>query len=258
MQMFRSTASAVAGLLILAACGGGNNGNPSVPPPVANTAPGIWEGTEAATGLKITCIVTETGEANFIRSDGVQYIGTVFVSGSTFSATFEGIPEFGSTFPDGSTYGTGTMTGTYVAQQTITATETFTTSAGTVTTGALPMTFDPNYNVESSTFILAGTYTDASTGVTLSITQFGQIATHNPITGCAINGYVSLVDGLYNVYGFLVPPTICQGPATVLNNKTFMGYGTLNNSVTPNHLIFGVSGGITADYGFVYSLDKSQ
>ncbi len=250
-------AGLAAAFCALAACGGGG-GAPasSIPPTVTSTLPGIWQGTDGATGLKVTAFIAETGYAHFILANGTQYIGTVFITGTSYSATFEEIPQFGATFPDGSIHGTGTMTGSFVAQQSITATETLTTAAGTTTSGAVSFTFDTLYNQPSYVAAINGNYTDPTTGVTLSISDIGVLTSQDTTTGCLTSGYVLLVDPNYNLYEFSVTRTGCQGAAAVLNGTTFIGFGTLNTSVTPNQLIIGVSGGVTQEYGFVYTLNK--
>lgn len=66
-----------------------------VSPPPDASAGGIWQGTESSTGLEILGLVTETGEAHFIRSDGVQYFGTVEVDVNSVSGDFTGVTPIG-------------------------------------------------------------------------------------------------------------------------------------------------------------------
>ena len=91
---FIKALSAVSLLSFIAGCGGGGGGGGGsdtgsvAPPPADASAGGIWEGTESSTGLEILGLVTETGEAHFIRSDGVQYFGTVEVDVNSLSGDF--------------------------------------------------------------------------------------------------------------------------------------------------------------------------
>ncbi len=253
---FRSSAVAATVLSMLAACGGGNNGTTNVPPIVASTAPGIWQGTDAFTSLKITGLVSETGFTRFIRADGAQYLGTVLVNGTAFSASLEALLPFGSTFPDGSTYGTVTMTGTMVAQKSVTGTESLTTSAGTTSSGALSLTFDANYDVISLPASIQGTYVGATSTAVMTITEFGLLSYQDPTTGCLITGYVTVIDPSYNLYDLSVTPTGCPAAAVAMDGTSLSGFATINNTVTPNLLLIGVSGGVTPEIGLAYTLHR--
>ena len=52
------------------------------------SAAGIWSGTDSAGGLQLTGLINANGQADFIRSDGVQFIGTASVSGATPSVRY--------------------------------------------------------------------------------------------------------------------------------------------------------------------------
>ncbi len=254
---FRTSALAAAGLSILAACHGNNNATTNVPPVVASTAPGIWQGTDPFTGLKITGLVSETGFTRFIRADGAQYIGPVLVNGTAFSASLEALLPFGTTFPDGSTYATVTMTGTIVTQKSVSGTETLTTSAGTTSSGALSLTFDANYDVISLPASIQGTYVGATSAAVMTITEFGLLSYQDPGTGCLITGYVTVIDPSYNLYDLSVTPTGCPAAAAALDGTSLSGFATINNTVTPNLLLIGVSGGVTPEISLAYTLHRN-
>jgi hypothetical protein len=63
------------------------------------------------TGLDTVGLVDELGDFNFIRADGVQFVGTALTAVNDVVADLEGITAFGHTFPDASTHGTGTFSG---------------------------------------------------------------------------------------------------------------------------------------------------
>src|SRR5579859_2977249 len=90
-------------MTLLVACGGGGGGyGGGSSPPVQNAPPGgIWTGIDPVSGLQVEGVVDEAGEGEFIRSDGVQYVGTVVTAGNSVSASFQGFVPFGSMFPDG-------------------------------------------------------------------------------------------------------------------------------------------------------------
>src|ERR1700728_447992 len=82
-------------------CGGGGLGSSSTTPPTTNaSAAGIWVGTDSASGLALTGVVNSSGLADFIRSDGVQYIGTVQVCGSALALSVDVYTQFGTQFAD--------------------------------------------------------------------------------------------------------------------------------------------------------------
>ena len=104
------------------------------------SATGVWSGSDSVSGLGVTAIINSGGDATFIRSDGVQFTGTVQVSGSALAVTVDGYSDFGSAFSDGSTSGLGTLNGTVTTAASITASLTFTTADSTAITGSWSLT----------------------------------------------------------------------------------------------------------------------
>ena len=76
------------------------------------SAAGIWEGMDTASGLALTGIINSAGLADFIRSDGTQYFGTVQVTGTALAVALDVYTQFSTHFADGSTYAVGTLSGT--------------------------------------------------------------------------------------------------------------------------------------------------
>jgi hypothetical protein len=246
-------------LALLSACGGGNPGH-SGPNATGLFSPdGIWNGTESVSGLQITGLI-DSGNLRFIRSDGVQYVGygpdTHGVSG--FTAAVEGFTPFGSTWSDGSSHGTGMFSGTMQAKVSASLTVTFTTDAGTGSTGTFNLTFNSLYDVPSALSTIAGNYTDPKTGTVVTINSDGSVFAQDANTGCEINGTVSIKDPTHNVYGIQVSYQSCTGSSAVLNGAQFSGLATLNNSVSPEQILAGLSGQSGATkYAIVYTLNHS-
>jgi hypothetical protein len=241
---------------LLASCdewGSGSSSSTNVDPG------GIWTGVDTVGGgEQMVGIVTEDGQANFIDQNGIQYVGTIDMSGDTFTVNIQGYAPFGSTFSDGSTHGTGTATGTITARQSISGTTTFTTDAGTTTTGALTLTFNALYNVPSSLATIAGSYTDQATGSVVTISSDGTIFSQNPATGCVINGTASIINASYNAYGFQIEYANCKGVYAKLNGIPLAGLGLFDNTASPAAIIAGgtsSSGGV--NYGIAYELNQS-
>ena len=76
------------------------------------SATGVWSGSDSVSGAGVTAIINSTGQAAFIRSDGVLFTGTAQVSGGNLAVAVDGYPQFPSAFSDGSDYGIGTLNGT--------------------------------------------------------------------------------------------------------------------------------------------------
>jgi len=243
---------------IISGCGGGGGvGAPQVP--VVNQSPGgIWSGTDPVSGLKVVGLVDEIGDFHFIRSDGVQYVGTAMVAGDAVSANFAGYAPFGSTFPDKSSTGAGTLTGTLQPRSSLNGSVKFTTDAKTFSSGAISLTFDSLYNTGSSLTAVSGNYTDPITGDTVSVSSAGIIFSQDATTGCVINGNVSIINSVYDAYAVTFAYANCTGQAATLNGVKFSGLGTLNTKVKPVQAIIGVSfdDGIAAFYAVVLTLNR--
>src|SRR5579863_4076018 len=123
-------------LLALTALGSCKSSDNSSGSGTTQSAAGVWLGTDATSGLDITAIIAASGQASFIRADGVQFDGDVQVSGSTLAATVNGYTNFDGTFTDGSTYGLGTVNATVATQSTLDGTLSFATNGGSTISGS--------------------------------------------------------------------------------------------------------------------------
>ena len=252
----RFLATAVAILLATAGCGGGGgDGGGGM---ATNAAVGgIWRGTESASGLDVVGLVDEAGEFHFLRSDGVQYVGTVHSSGNSVSADFEGYTPFGSVFADGTVHGTGTLSGTVNERSSMSGSTQFTTDLGGKTSGTITLTFDNLYNTDSSLAAISGVYTDSQSGDVISVSGNGDVFWQDPATGCTANGTVSIINAAYNAYRVQFSYGNCVGAAAVLNGVQFSGLGTLDATANPVQAIIGVTGKSGAGtYAFVFLVHR--
>jgi hypothetical protein len=263
MEMKRTNAiTAAAVAFLLSSCGGGNSrigGAPPGDPPAGSATPGgIWHGNESVSGLQVTGLVDESGNFHFLRGDGVQYIGTAAVSGSSLTANVEGFVPLGFTFADGSHHGTGSITATLQARKTIAATTKFTTDSGSASTGTLNLTFDALYNRASSLTTLSGNFTNSSSNVVVTVGTNGSLFSQDPASGCVLNGTASVINASYNLYKVQFDYANCAGQASALNGVQFTGIATLDNTVLPERITVGVtgqSGNIT--YSVVLQLNRT-
>ncbi len=226
---------------LVGSCGGDGGGSAPIAP--TNESPGgIWDGTDSQTGLAVRGLVTESGQFHFIRADGSQYVGTVTTSGLSGSGSFDGFAALGTTFQDGSTHGTGTLAGTIYQRSTFTATTQFTTDAGHSYSDTLSMAFNALYNRPSSLATFAGNYTESGSGTVFSVDANGILFAQDAASGCVLNGTVSIIDPRYNAYGVSITFASCTGQYLVLNGLQLTGIGTLDNTVSPERAIIGLSG----------------
>jgi hypothetical protein len=252
-------AVAVASLaLALASCTGSDLGSPTSPTMTNVSATGIWGGTDSATGLSVIGYIDSTGQAVFIRGDGVQFVGLTQVSGETLVAAVVGCTDFGSSFSDGSTSGLGTLNGTVVTGSTLTLSLSFTTKGGTAQNGSWSLAFNTLSNSGASLGILSANYTDTATGSVVTIAADGILTGQNPANGCVLNGTVSVSNGTYDVYEVAVTYENCTGSYAALNGIELTGLAALNTGTAPAQLTIGLSGSAAVGkYAIVLNLTAS-
>jgi hypothetical protein len=248
-------------LLLLAGCGGGGSSINTGPATGQSSPGGIWQGIESVSGRPVTGIVDESGNFQFVRSDDLQYVGTATVSGTSLAANMDGILPLGYAFNDSSHHGTGTVKGTITARTSIQSNTTFTTDNNTPSAGTLNLTFDTSYNRASALATIAGNFVDAvnktSTAV-LSIDSNGVMFSQDSVSGCVLNGSVSILNASYNAYKVQFNYASCTGDLSALNGVQFSGFATLNNSLSPETLLvagIGASGNLK--YSQVLRLNRN-
>jgi hypothetical protein len=258
MRVPRSRVIGLAAVLLASGLAGCNSSTTSgLGSTTDQSATGVWSGTDSVTGDAIVAIINSGGQATFIRSDGVQFDGTVDVSGTTLAATVTGYTNFNQTFSDGSTYGIGTLNGTVSSGGSLTASLTFTTNGGTSLTGTWSLGFDALSNTASSTAAVAGNYTDVATNAVLSITSTGVMTEQNAANGCVLNGSISTTDSSVNVYQVSYTLEDCTGTYAPLNGVQFTGLAYLNTGASPVQIIMAVAGAnSTSKYAILSNLNS--
>jgi hypothetical protein len=77
------------------------------------------------------------------------------------------------------------------------------------------------------------------------IASDGIIFKQDPVTGCVTNGQVSIIgNGAFNLYDVEFGFSNCTGQAANLNGSSFVGIGTLDNTVTPELLAIFATGDV--------------
>ena len=251
-QLSHCSAYGAVAVLALAAAGCGGGGlSTSSTTPTNQSALGIWSGTDSESGLALQAFVNSAGQADFIRADGVQYIGTVQVSGDTLTLTVDGYTNVGNPFTGGVTYGIGTVNGTVTTATSISATLTFTPTGGTQVSSTWTLTYLPLSTTASSVATVAGTYTsgtafvggdDPLSGASVTISSTGVISGQDSSSGCAINGNVTDGDSTTDVYEVAYTLSGCTDATyTDLDGLQFTGLAVFNVNDTPNQLVIGVT-----------------
>ncbi|HEX2791867.1 MAG TPA: hypothetical protein VHN17_15660 [Steroidobacteraceae bacterium] len=252
-----------ASTLLIVGCNGSSlDGSDTGSTPTNASATGVWSGSDSVSGLGITALINSSGQANFIRSDGVQFVGSVQVSGDAIAGTVGVYSNFGTAFADASTHGLGTLNGSVTSAGAMTVSLSFTTDAGTAASGNWSLSFDTLTSSGSSLTAISGNYTDGTTGATVSISGAGQMNSQDAATGCVLNGSLSTMAGSIDVYQVAYSYENCSGAPAVLNGVPFTGLAVLNGNASPAQVIIGVSGqstasGSTVYYGIVSYLDGS-
>jgi hypothetical protein len=248
--------------VLIAGCNASSLGGSDTSSTATNaSATGVWSGTDSLSGLTITALINSAGQADFIRSDCVQFVGSVQVSGTAFAGTLGVYANFGSAFGDGSTHGLGTLSGTVTSGGSMSANVGFTTDGGTVVSGTWTLSFDTLSGSGSSVAAISGNYTDG-TGAVVSISGSGQMHSQDANTGCVLNGTVSTTAAGIDVYQVAYSYESCSGSPAVLNDVPFTGLAVLNAGASPVQVIVAVSGqsaaqSSTVDYGIVSYLNST-
>ncbi|HEX4024482.1 MAG TPA: hypothetical protein VHX52_07240 [Steroidobacteraceae bacterium] len=245
-------------LVVLAACTAGCNGdlgssgNGSSSSSTAASAAGVWSGTDSASGLVLTAFVNSNGQADFFRSDGVQFIGMVQVSGTTLQVALNGYTQFQSQFSDGSTYGVGTFNGTVSAGSSISGTLNFTTNNATASTSTWSLTFDSLYDTASSLGAISGNYTDnvaavsggadPLSGASVTISSAGVLYGQGSANDCVLNGTVTVGNSSYDLYEVSYTYENCTGTYAALNAVPFTGLAEINSKVSPAQILMTAEG----------------
>lgn len=190
-------------ILVLTACGGGSGSSGSSvvtpPPPVANADPGgIWYGFANNTTLgetfEVAGVSVSNGELRFIDNQGVQYQGSMQVSGNSYTASFRAIAPLGEYFLDGSTVLTGNMSGTIIQRDSLEGS--YLMSSGE--RGTVSLLYDELYQRPSDLSRLTGTWIDVYDD-TFSVDAMGRIFGQDS-WGCVYDGAAAIIDARFNAY----------------------------------------------------------
>lgn len=104
----------------------------------------------------------------------------------------------------------------------------------------LSLEYDPRYERSSSLEQVAGNY-QLDFGSVLNIAGDGMIFSQDGRTGCMTIGEVKIIDPRFNVYEIEMIFIECPGVDRLVYHETLFGIAMLDETFTPERLIFSVS-----------------
>lgn len=215
--------------------------------PDLTLAGGIWRGTDSS-GRDVVMFTETLGAFQFVDGLGRQGAGFLAVGdGDTVSSRFELYAPREDSFADQSSSATCTFTGTIVERQSLTMVERCTTRGGLQFQESLNLAFDNLYDKGSSMEAIAGVY-ETPTGTVLNIASDGAVFAQDAVTGCVLNGLVSINVAAANLYRYRYDLDGCTGPEAIWNGSNFNGLAVLDDTKVPEVLsiaVIGETDGIT-------------
>lgn len=208
---------------VLAGCGGGGS-SPSpgplpLPPPPTDPG-GVWVGlaTVAGDSFDIIGISIADGELRFIDQRGLQYEGSMQVSGTSYTASFKVSAPFGTVVSEGATVVEGTLNGTILERDALTGSYTLATGEA----GTISLVYDAIHQRLSSLSRLTGVWQDAEDSP-FTIDSTGQVFGQDA-AGCVYAGSAAIIDASFNVYRFSLTVSSCG-----VFNGAYVGLGVLGD-----------------------------
>ena len=209
---------------------------------------GLWRGTDPISGKAMVGLIAENGATHFVREDGVQYFGPVFLDrGRIMGSLFVGDSD--------SVDGGARLEGGVVSGKSIKGSLMVAIGRDNLKKGELSLTFDALYGKSSSLDKVAGNYKVAASGAALSISNAGVVYSQSSTTGCVINGAVAVIDARFNAYGVKLEYSGCTGAASRLNKSTAFGLMMLDDSGKTPQIVMNVQN-LRPGYAISISADK--
>lgn len=204
---------------------------------------GIWRGVDG-NNRDVIALVTVFGGFQFVDAFGNQGSGNLAVGVEDIVVSnFQLVTQKSVTFADGTTLANCTFSGTIVERQSLTMIQSCVTTAGLEFQESLVLQFDTLYNRDASLAIIAGMY-ETPAGSILSIASDGMIFVQDAVSGCVTNGQVSMTLSNANMYLYEYAIDNCTGTDAIWNGSRFAGLAVLDDTISPDSLIFAVIGDV--------------
>jgi hypothetical protein len=233
--------------LTIAACSGGGSSSGlgsnglAIPPgttQVIASPGGLWTGVDSDAN-PVTLLVDEDGFFFFL--DGPLVLGTGIVT-TTSSESLRGVLLLPNEF-DNSQLETRldcNLTGLIEERVSLTLDIRCRDSQLTGELTTLSLAYDARYDRNSSLSTVAGNFFNYRNGSVLNIVEDGTVFSQDG-TNCLTNGRINVTNSSYNVYGINLQFINCPGLDSGANGETFSGLALLDDTATPEQLIFAVS-----------------
>ncbi len=231
------------GIFALIVLTGGCRGNPDgslfkpppePTPPASQAIGGIWQGTDSNADA-LLAFTTEKGKFQLIKDNGAQGHGTATANGTMVSIDYTLVPPYGKLLVDGSTFSVCHSHGIIAQRQLMNLSTDCTTELDTSTSATVLLSYNLLYERDSSLETIAGMYNDAAQ--ILTVDSNGVLFEQNSITGCVLNGQLSVINSEFNLYDIEFDLADCTGLSDVFNGSTFAGLATLDDTGNPEALI---------------------
>ena len=211
---------------------------------------GLWVG---ADGNNDSVVAYSDDAGNFrVVVAGEQGIGTASSFGSDIVVDYTFVPQLGSTLVDGSASAACSGSGVIQERSTLTISADCNTVDGLFFNTTAELAYDSVYNRDSDLLTIAGSYITANSDL-YTIAGDGALFALDTATGCTINGQVSIIDAQFNLYDLTWNYTNCAPEFDEFNTVTLSGFALLDDAVTPEEIVFvlsGVIGGETVSVSF--------
>ncbi|HJV49578.1 MAG TPA: hypothetical protein VJ549_09920 [Geothrix sp.] len=231
-------------LVTLLGCGGSSgssisyNSTPTPPTPTLDVQ-GPWSGTlqsNVGSSVTATALVLASGEMRYVASNGLQAVGNLSVSGTSFTGSGTMYAPTGTVFSGGGTTTSFLVSGTGTTGLTLTGTYSDIVDSGTFSFTYLTAA---GYSAPVVMDNLAGAYSSVSSSS--GYTTTGRLTAAGAFSGGdghgTFTGTLSAVDPTKNAFRVTVTYT-----ASGANAQTFSGLGFFNLGVTPPHLYVQTTG----------------
>lgn len=229
--------------LCLFGCGGGGGGSGAVSPTPASTdiaSPGgYWIGADSELE-PVVMLVSERGDFHMFRWLFDASVGILSVRDSNTVNGSLGISEVPGV-QSSSGLSDCKLTGSVNERISMFLDVRCRDSQEQAVLTTLSVEYDSRYERNSSLSTIAGNY-QFDIGNVFNIAGDGQIFSQEGQTGCITLGEVSIIDGRFNAYAIELIFIECPGLDRSIYYETMNGLAMLDNSVTPERLVYSVSG----------------
>lgn len=227
----------------------GSSGLAESPTSIASPG-GLWTGVDSDTN-PVTLLVNEEGIFFFLRGPLVKSSGILTV---TSSESLRGILLLSNEF-DNSQLQVGSdcnLTGLIEERVSLTLDIRCRDSQTTGILTTLTLAYDARYDRDSSLSTVAGNFYHFHNGSVLNIVDDGTVFSQDGAS-CLTNGRINVATSAYNVYGIDLQFTNCPGLGSSAIGENFSGLAMLDDTATPERLIFSVANARADQYTIILS-----